>query len=278
MFVFEDNFDFNSELLKEDTQTENICLISGLPLDNPVKLSCGHIFNYECIFKDVFNQKINPHFKYDNPLKVDQFRCPYCRKIQKKLLPEGNSKVYKVSTNDPDYEIYPNMYSSSLILCLGKCSYPYCTKKYVFNKKPYKINLCCVHEKISKKDLYRITKINNYSQKYPDETIESIILKINKDEEEMMKKTHEEIITETKQAKEKEKCEKAQAKVEAKAQAKAQAKLLKDEEKAAKAQAKVEAKAQAKILKDAEKAAKAQAKTQAKAAKTQATILQNSST
>ena len=291
MFVFEDNFDFNIELQKEDDEGEK-CLISGVPLKDPVKLSCGHVFNYEPIFKDVFNQKINPQFKNNTPLKVDHFRCPYCRKIQKNLLPENN-KVYKVSTTDPDYEIGPNMYFSSLSLFLGKCSVPYCTKKYVFCKKD--INLCCLHEKISKKDLLKISKINLYNQKYPNETLENIILKV---EEEMLKSTEETLAEsiiakekakiDAKEAKAKEKADAKEAKEKAKADAKeakakekADAKEAKAKEKADAKESKEKAKADAKEAKAKEKADAKEAKAKEKAdakEKTKAVKLQNSST
>ena len=235
MFVFEDDFDFKSELQKEDEEGEK-CLISGLPLKDPVKLTCGHVFNYEPIFKDVFNQKVNPQFKNNTPLKIDHFRCPYCRKIQKKLLPENN-KVYKVSTIDPDYEIGANMYSSSLSLFLGKCAVPYCTKKYVFCKKD--INLCCFHEKIPKKDLLKISKINLYTQKYPNEILDNIILKV----EEEMAKSHEEILAESMLVKQKAKADAKEAKEKAKADAKEAKEKAKADAKEAKAKEKAEAKA-----------------------------------
>ena len=234
MFVFEDNFDFKSELQKEDEEGEK-CLISGLPLKDPVKLTCGHVFNYEPIFKDVFNQKVNPQFKNNAPLKVDNFRCPYCRKIQKKLLPENN-KVYKVSTIDPDYEIGANMYSSGLSLFLGKCSVPFCTKKYVFCKK--NLSLCCFHEKIPKKDLLKISKINLYTQKYPNEILDNIILKV----EEEMSKSNEETFAEVMIAKAKEKADAKEAKEKAKADAKESKEKAKADAKESKAKEKVKTK------------------------------------
>jgi hypothetical protein len=272
MFVFEDNFDFKSELQKEDEEGEK-CLISGLPLKDPVKLSCGHVFNYEPIFKDVFNQKVNPQFKNNTPLKVDHFRCPYCRKIQKKLLPENN-KVYKVSTIDPDYEIGANMYSSGLSLFLGKCSVPFCTKKYVFCKK--ELSLCCFHEKIPKKDLLKIAKINLYTQKYPNEILDNIILKV----EEEMSKSNEETLAELIIAKAKEKADAKEAKEKAKIEAKEAKALAKAKEKAdakeAKEKAKVEAKEAKALAKAKEKADAKEAKEKAKEAKTKG--LENTST
>ena len=178
MFIFEDGFDFKSELLKEDTN-ESVCLISGAPLLNPIKLTCGHEFNFEPLFKEVFNQKVNPHFKNDVQLKVSQFKCPYCRKIQNNLLPDKDFKIFKVTTVDSDYEVYPwflnKMYE------LGNCSVPYCTKKYVLSKD--KLKLCCIHDKITNKEKLQLEKINKYIQLYPNETMENIIVKIETDKQ-----------------------------------------------------------------------------------------------
>ena len=177
MFVFEDDFDFKSELLKEDVE-ESVCLISGAPLVNPVKLTCGHEFNFEPIFKEVFNQKIHPQFKNDIQLKISQIKCPYCRKIQNKLLPDDNFKIFKVTTTDSDYEVYPSMFLNQMYE-LGTCSVPYCTKKYVIHK--HNINLCCLHDKIPNKEISQIKKINKYMELYPNETISNIIIKIESD-------------------------------------------------------------------------------------------------
>lgn len=83
---------------------ENICLISQEPLKEPiVKLDCGHTFNYDSLFKYVFNQKttFNHMEQSKNMLKMDQMMCPYCRNIQNTLLPylksENFNKIHGVN-------------------------------------------------------------------------------------------------------------------------------------------------------------------------------------
>ena len=53
------------------------CLICHEVLDNTkVKLLCGHIFHYECILLS-YKSKIP---KYSNSIRIDERKCPYCRK------------------------------------------------------------------------------------------------------------------------------------------------------------------------------------------------------
>ena len=88
-YVVEDGIDFFAELNKEDNEviTEELCLISGLPLlNNSIKLQCGHSFNYIALFNEIRNQK-----KYSinetTYLRQNEIKCPYCRKITPKLIP-----------------------------------------------------------------------------------------------------------------------------------------------------------------------------------------------
>ena len=97
----ENNIDFYKELYNSlddttDTNANNnienkeLCLITNVSLkDNFVKLNCGHKFNYEAIFKDIFNhkKKFNNMEQIKTKLKQNQIRCPYCRNIQDELLP-----------------------------------------------------------------------------------------------------------------------------------------------------------------------------------------------
>jgi len=105
-YNIENNIDFYKELyisLYEDVdktdhvdvvanEDDNIkmCLISNLPLkDYYVQLNCGHKFNYEPLYKDIFNHKkrFNSLEQNKNKLALHQIRCPYCRNIQNELLP-----------------------------------------------------------------------------------------------------------------------------------------------------------------------------------------------
>lgn len=74
---------------EESEEIEN-CLISGEKLDDSfVQLNCGHKFNYNPIFKDIYNHKIfyNCSERGGSRLNNMQIRCPYCRTIQNQLLP-----------------------------------------------------------------------------------------------------------------------------------------------------------------------------------------------
>ena len=64
-----------------------VCLISGDPLEaRHVKLHCGHTFNYENIFNEVYRQK-KVYQQYEKTvLYMREIKCPYCRNVQNELL------------------------------------------------------------------------------------------------------------------------------------------------------------------------------------------------
>lgn len=91
-YSIEGGLNFYEELLKDtdETEYENVCLISGQPITfNNIKLGCGHTFNYDSLFKDVVSQKQrNRYNATERPrLSLGQFKCPYCRTTVDKLLP-----------------------------------------------------------------------------------------------------------------------------------------------------------------------------------------------
>jgi hypothetical protein len=86
------HIDFQKELyqlLSQDSSCDDeLCLISNLPLDdNPIELSCTHKFNYNSIFNEVKYQKTHSHHLETQKLSHSEIKCPYCRTIQKGLLP-----------------------------------------------------------------------------------------------------------------------------------------------------------------------------------------------
>ena len=100
----EEGIDFFAELKKElqkedteevDTEEEdNICLITKEKLvDNFITLSCNHKFNYIPLYNEVSKQKIRNHLE-TTILSLNEIKCPYCRTIQDKLLP--NLKGYEL--------------------------------------------------------------------------------------------------------------------------------------------------------------------------------------
>ena len=232
-FIFEDDFDFKKELQGMIETSESTCLITGNPIIDECKLKCNHLYNYDSIFTEVYNQKINPKFKNDLVLKDNELKCPYCRKIQQGLLPE-RQKIFRVTTINRDYAIDPTIVPT--VECLknfkhGKCALPSCNKKQVTFVKRLNESVCCFHMKIPKTQLTRHIKLHKYLLKYPDimENIPySTIFEEIKKEEAIEK---EQAKADAKQAKEQAKADAKQAKEQAKEQAKADAKQAKEQAK-----------------------------------------------
>jgi len=82
--------ELHKSLDKIDATEDDICLISFEQLKEPIiKLDCGHKFNYGPIYNDVFNQKnkFNSMEGFRTMVPKDKMRCPYCRNINKNILP-----------------------------------------------------------------------------------------------------------------------------------------------------------------------------------------------
>ena len=94
-YIVEGDLDFYKELddslnLNIDNDDSNKCLISYTELkEHYVELICGHKFNYGPLYKDTFNykKKFNNMEQIKNKLKINEIRCPYCRKVNGNLLP-----------------------------------------------------------------------------------------------------------------------------------------------------------------------------------------------
>ena len=101
-YVLEGNLNFKEELLKMSNELSvegEKCLISGEDLKkNSVKLSCNHVFNYENLFNELKNQR-RKNFLEVQQLKKNEIKCPYCRKVNKGILPwyEGYVKLINVN-------------------------------------------------------------------------------------------------------------------------------------------------------------------------------------
>ena len=149
-YIIENNIDFYNELNKElnkkddnrindsqitdnrinDTINDtNICLLTHEPIkDNFIKLICGHTFNYIPLYHEIINQKYNKNSYLEiSKLSLNQIKCPYCRNISNKLLP--NINIDNVSRKNGVN--YPAKYC----MTIHKCQWNY-TKG---NKK----NTCC---------------------------------------------------------------------------------------------------------------------------------------
>jgi hypothetical protein len=144
-------YDFYAELSKSleesDENNENDeCLITHLPLEeNHVKLLCGHKFNYDAIFNDVYNHKKKHNFNEYVKLSNNQVRCPYCRNIQNELLPyfEGKCYSYGINTlNKLSYNLNTIYCSKILVMgknkgnhCMNKCYMDLLCKRHYNSKK-----------------------------------------------------------------------------------------------------------------------------------------------
>ena len=114
-YIIEDNIDFNQILMKAlctndtDTTDDTVdkCLISNNPLNNEyITLKCNHKFNYSNIFQEIYRQKKKTNVLEIQNLAYNELKCPYCRNIQKGILPY-NSEFPKVkNVNWPPSKAY----------------------------------------------------------------------------------------------------------------------------------------------------------------------------
>jgi hypothetical protein len=133
-YLIEGNINFYDELYKsldnikieepkEHVSDNHFCLITQKPLtENYVELECKHKFNYNAIFHDVLNHKKKFNTMERHILKINEIRCPYCRNIQKKLLPyvDGFSKIHGINHID---EENINSHYLKMGYLKGKCCY-----------------------------------------------------------------------------------------------------------------------------------------------------------
>jgi hypothetical protein len=133
-------YDFQKELLElldsNESDEDNKCLISNVNLDiKYVKLSCGHKFNYNSIFNEIKYQKKHTHYLETQKLSQNELKCPYCRTIQKGLLPSRENFNNIVGVNWPkkhQYKAFDCVYSflsgkKKGNKCGKKCFELYCT-------------------------------------------------------------------------------------------------------------------------------------------------------
>ena len=142
--------EFNNQLMEllckdVDKEIVNFCLISDELLEtNHIKLSCNHKFNYDSIYNEIRNQKKTTHLETQK-LSTNQIKCPYCRKVQRGLLPyrPGYIKINGVNW-PPKYQYLPNTCIYKFASgkkknqpCNKKCSAKYCANhaKIIKNRK-----------------------------------------------------------------------------------------------------------------------------------------------
>ena len=81
----------------DDVDIDSCCLLTKEALnDIHVTLNCGHKFNYIPLYKEVVIQKTSAGIMTTNgfynscTLRLNEMKCPYCRRVQDKLLPFFN--------------------------------------------------------------------------------------------------------------------------------------------------------------------------------------------
>lgn len=138
-YNIEGGIDFFAELYKsldikenEEKIDDNKCLITNEPLiDKYVVLICGHKFNYVPLYHDLVNHKnkFNLMEGQHTKLKLNEIRCPYCRKKQNVLLDYhedlGLEKVKGVNFYDPTLKESPSLTYKS-----HKCEYKWINSFY----------------------------------------------------------------------------------------------------------------------------------------------------
>jgi len=180
IYTVEGNIDFYSELYKslddneEEEDSIKRCLITNDPLiDNFVTLDCNHSFNYLPLFQDIFNNKKKFNAMDSYMLKCGEIRCPYCRTIQKKLLPYyenmGVKQVHGVNFFDELQVIKKQVQPESYVT--GKCDYIYsntniqCSNKYVQVLPQLNKYFCCMHKSAALKKHMKDEKLKILKQK-----------------------------------------------------------------------------------------------------------------
>jgi len=120
--------------------TSNICLISGIVLDdtNMIKLLCNHAFDYSCLLKEVYIRKHK--VMCDVKIPRNCIQCPYCRNIQKGILPYREGFEKKVNVNYPTkYAMKSNTCNRILKngnICGKLCVYTKCCTCENYERKP----------------------------------------------------------------------------------------------------------------------------------------------
>lgn len=80
------NYYLNNDV-SNNCDSKNLCLISNMILEhNYITLDCGHKFNYMPLYYELIYQKKKKILDNKN-LKINEIKCPYCRKITKNLIP-----------------------------------------------------------------------------------------------------------------------------------------------------------------------------------------------
>ena len=121
-----------------------LCLITQQPLDHTkIRLACNHSFNYDAIYKEVYNQKYKIPRTEIQRVRSTEIKCPYCRKIQRGILPYVDGYEKKLHVNIPHTWAMKNNNCTYVFKsgkrkggqCMKKCSKTYCGKCLYYEKQ-----------------------------------------------------------------------------------------------------------------------------------------------
>jgi len=148
---------FNDILQKELLQNEckkdvKICHITFEPLEKDyILLACEHTFNYNAIFKEVCIQKTVVNKKEIQRVPKYSIKCPYCRHVQKGILPYRKPYEAIWTVNTPKSKEYIMKKECKYIFSSGKNKGNACSKK---SKNEH----CPRHQKIVNRRLQKLNE------------------------------------------------------------------------------------------------------------------------
>jgi flagellar biosynthesis GTPase FlhF len=158
-----------------------------------------------------------------NAVKATQIRCPYCRTIQNKLLPEkmGYKNVHGVNFYDEESEnmsklLIPSNFAQGK--CCYKYGYPGCHNTYVKKLHLDNNTYCSAHYNLVFSKLYKEKKLKEKQEKEQKKAT-ALLQKIKAQEEKQKIKDEKQKAKEEKQKeKDEEKLKKAAEKMQKKTQ------------------------------------------------------------
>jgi hypothetical protein len=168
---------FNEILQNEmnsNNNDTNICHITFEKLnDDYIILDCKHTFNYDAIFNEVCIQKTVINKKETQKLSKYCIKCPYCRFVQKGILPFRENYKLIPTVNTPKCHAFKiKKFQCKYIFASGKNKGKPCNKHSEFE-------YCPGHQKIitrrKEKNTKQISKQNTKLNKKKKESKNEII-------------------------------------------------------------------------------------------------------
>lgn len=218
-YIIDNNINFYEELYKsldepEPTSEIETCLITNLPLtENYVQLECKHKFNYVPLYNDILIHKKTFNRLERRMLDAREIRCPYCRNIQKTLLPfykmDGIKEEHGVNYFDETLAVKKTYNSSEFSgYFQGTCAYVG-TATNNDGENAIIQNVCCQNNQVKKLDLddktycmfhkYQVIKAH---QKKEKQKAKDQAKQIAKEAKDLAKQQAKQILKEAKEAKE----------------------------------------------------------------------------